>query len=348
MDLLQLLGIEPDDTCFMCGKIHHLSVIEQMGWEKFNIFVHINNPPCRLVRYFRYNEKTIANLQEGTVYLNDVENFDDCFDCAVDLDYNKFREERLKQYCRYFNVDITSIQEEMPHEIALKLLKFGTAQKAINEINNTLDNIQKLTIKHFVLYVFKNVDNSKDWVSAINTEIENEYENFKSMFKYFKMTCFTTSPYSNKMWATNDSRGFCVEYEINYSSELYASIFPVIYSQKRNDFFPLSRNSDKKPTVDDLWQIYFNGLLRKSVHWAEQNEWRLIEYQSDKKAKNISFFKPKKVYLGNKMKANDREVIIAICNEKHIPYVGIIRKTDSFDLVECSEDCLSCQLCRTK
>ena len=145
------------------------------------------------------------------------------------------------------------------------------------------------------------------------------------------------------MWATNDSKGFCVEYEIDYKSELYMNLFPVIYSQKRNDFLPLSLNSDKKTSIFDLWQIYFNGLLRKSLHWADQNEWRLIQYESDKKAKNIPFFKAKKIYLGNKMKTEERRTIIAICKEKEIPYVGIVRKANSFDLVDCNANCEDCK-----
>ena len=232
----------------------------------------------------------------------------------------------------------------MPYRIALKLYEYGNEQKAIDGIDNTLEELQRLTIQKFILSIFVAVKNSKDWVPAIVEEIKSEYKEFVDMFQHFKMTCFTTSPYLNRMWATNNSEGFCVEYEIDFKSELYVNLFPVIYSQKRNDFLPLSQNCDKKPNTDFLWQIYFNGLLRKSLHWADQNEWRLIQYESDKNAKNIPFFKAKKVYLGNKMKAQERKTIIAICKEKEIPCVGIIRKPNSFDLVECKGDCETANL----
>lgn len=98
MDFFQELGLNPNDSCIVNGQIYVLSSLEQMGFEKFSNFVHINNPPLRLVRYFCYNEKTKNNLKEGTVYLNDTERFDDCFDCAIDLDYGKFAEERLRKH----------------------------------------------------------------------------------------------------------------------------------------------------------------------------------------------------------------------------------------------------------
>lgn len=346
MDFFQELGLNPNDSCIVNGQIYVLSSLEQMGLEKFSNFVHINNPPLRLVRYFRYNEKTKNNLKEGTVYLNDTERFDDCFDCAIDLDYGKFAEERLRKYCLYFDVDISDVSiEYIPYKIALKLFDFGSAEKAIDEIDDTLDEVQKLRIEHFVRYVYNAIKDQNDWVPAIVEEIQSEHRDFVDSFKYFKMTCFTTSPYLNRMWATNDSKGFCVEYEIDYKSELFVNLFPVIYSQKRNDFFPLSCNSDKQFMTDDLWHIYFNGLLRKSLHWVDQNEWRLIQCEFDKKAKNIPFFKAKKVYFGNKMQVNDRKEIIAVCNEIGVPYVGLVRANNSFDLVECPNNCSSCHWC---
>ena len=347
MDLLQLLGIDPNDSCIMCGQIYSLTQLEQLGWENFNNLVHINNPHFRLVRYFRYNENSINNLRDGTVFLNDTENFDDCFDCAVDLEWNKFCEQRLKQYCKYFNIEDNGLAiEELPYKIAQKLHENVIAKKTIEGMFcETLDELQKATIQKFVLSVFVTVKKSEDWVPAVVEEIQSEYKEFVDMFKHFKMACFTTSPYLNRMWATNNSEGFCIEYEIDYKSELYVNLFPVIYSQKRNDFSPMSQNCDKKPTIDYLWQIYFNGLLRKSLHWADQNEWRLIQYESDKKAKSIPFFKVRKVYIGNKMNAPERKVLIDICKEKGIPYVGIVRKPDSFDLVECPNKCDNCKLC---
>ncbi len=338
------------DECMVCGEIFSLSELEQMGYQGFNELVHLQRPIFRLVKYFpnttnaKGENYSVEALSNNTVYLNDAENFDDCFDCAVDLEWTSFYEKRIKKYCQYFNVEYDNIAiEDLPYKIALKLYEYGTALNAIDHIDKSLDEIQKLNLKHFIYTAFIAGQKSSEWVGAIVEHIKEEYREFQELIKHFKIACFTTSPYLNRMWANSCNKGFCIEYEIDCNSELYTNLFPVIYSQKRNDFTLLSEHCDQKPSMDDLWQIYFNGLLRKSLHWVDQQEWRLIQYESDKMAKSIPFFKIKKVYLGNKMSAAERLNIIDICKKKGIPYVGIVRKPNSFDLVDCDGDCLTCQ-----
>ena len=101
---------------------------------------------------------------------------------------------------------------------------------------------------------------------------------------------------------------------------------------------------DKSPSKDDLWQMYFNGLLRKSKHWEDQKEWRLILHKGFITQNPLPFFKIKKVYLGNKMPNKERLKIIKHCKKHSIEYVGIIRKNDSFDLIECNGDCAKCYI----
>lgn len=210
MDISQLLGINPNDSCILCGQICSLTQLEQLGWEEFNNLVHIQNPPYRLVRYYRYNDHSINNFKDGTVYLNDTEKFDDCFDCAVDLEWGKFCVQRLKQYCKYFDIEDNGLAiEELPYKIAQKLHENVMAKKTIEEmLGETLDELQKATILKFTLSVFNAVKKSEDWVPAVVEEIQSEYKEFVDMFKHFKITCFTTSPYLNRMWATNNSEGF--------------------------------------------------------------------------------------------------------------------------------------------
>lgn len=152
------------------------------------------------------------------------------------------------------------------------------------------------------------------------------------------------------MWSSayaDNNKGFCVEYEIDLSIkngiDLYNNIFPVIYSQTRNDFLPLIKNLDQTLTKKDLWQMFFNGLLRKSVHWKDQLEWRLILCDGFIQQNPIPFFKIKKVYLGNKMPAKERRKIISFCRTHNIEYVGLIREHNSFNLIECKNDCYLCK-----
>ena len=347
MDFKQLFGIEINDFCIVFGKAYSLAEIEQLGWDGFDTLVHRRRPLTRLFRYFSYSKDTLNNLENDTVYLTNAARFDDCFDCAVDLDWNLFFENRVKQYCFYLGIPTDDLSiEELVKLIAIKICQYGDENKAIEASGKELDESQRLSIEILILSIYLVWKNGIEILPEIEKVIHNEYVDFINKFNYFKFTCFSTSPYNNRLWASKDNKGFCVEYEIDYKNELYVNLFPVIYSQKRNDFLPLSLNNDKKPSIDDLWQIYFNGLLRKSLHWVDQDEWRLIQFESDQEEKNSPFFKAKKVFIGNKMKAPERKALIAICKEKGIPYVGVIRKPNSFDLMDCKGDCNTCE--RTK
>ena len=90
--------------------------------------------------------------------------------------------------------------------------------------------------------------------------------------------------------------------------------------------------------------LYINGVLRKSIDWAYQNEWRLMLPPQDRNQKGFTkrFFPITKVYLGNRMPADRRKTIIEICKKKKIPYVGVVRSPDYFEMKECEQLCENC------
>lgn len=57
---------------------------------------------------------------------------------------------------------------------------------------------------------------------------------------------------------------------------------------------------------------------------------------------SCQFFKIKKVYLGNKMKKNDRWKLIEICNRNGIPYTGVIIAQEKYEMMDCTELCENC------
>lgn len=355
-----------DNICYIDGKEYPLSEVEKMGIDNFSISAHIH-PYQSLFKYYPNTKKYIAKekkyrnysfeaLINNTVFLQSAENFDDCFDCAVDLDWDKFLSERVNKYCGYFNVDVKSEDiNDIVYALALKLFEFETEERCINELSSIKDEVQKLHIKVFVKEIFIKVSSNEQWMSAIFKTIHEEYEEFKKVLSKFKISCFSTSPYLNRMWSSayaDNNKGFCLEYEIDLSMkggiELYNNIFPVIYSQARNDFLPLSKNCDQTLTKADLWQMYFNGLLRKSTYWKDQCEWRLILYDGLISQNPIPFFKIKKVYLGSKMPLKERKKIVNYCRKHNIEYIGLVRDANSFNLVDCKGDCFACTKTKNK
>ena len=118
--------------------------------------------------------------------------------------------------------------------------------------------------------------------------------------------------------------------------DVYLNLFPVIYSQKRNDSSILCENCDENVNLENLWQLYFNGLLKKSLDWIDQQEWRLIMLDKLMSQNPINFFKITKVYLGDKMPIEEKKYIIEICNKKKIDYICLVREPNSFNLIECN------------
>ena len=119
----------------------------------------------------------------------------------------------------------------------------------------------------------------------------------------------------------------------------------MIYCKRRPDMTNrLVRLQDTMITEEGLWDIYFHGALRKSIDWAFQNEWRLLlpmRFQNTSEY-NLEFYPITKVFLGNRMSIEERKKIIDICNKRNIPYIGVTRKPDIFEMQDCTIKCEDC------
>ena len=190
------------------------------------------------------------------------------------------------------------------------------------------------------------------WQEAIVRTIRNEHQKLCGLTQEtFRISCFATTPFSQLMWGGSYAdchRGFCIEYDVlpddSKYSEIYQNLFPVVYSKTRSEITSeLLHWQDANITNSSLWHIYFNGLLRKSFDWAYQNEWRLLQpTKAEIKGFSVPFFPISKVYLGNRMNRRERTKIIKICKEQNIPYVGVRRTDDRFEMCECP---IKCEVC---
>jgi hypothetical protein len=144
-------------------------------------------------------------------------------------------------------------------------------------------------------------------------------------------------------------RGFCIEYTVlpenEAYQEVYQNLFPMIYCRVRPSITEqIVAYKDKALTEETLWDIYYHGALRKSIDWAYQNEWRMLLPMGRAKGTdyNIAFFPITKVFLGNRMTSEKRKSIIEICHRRNIPYVGVTRNPDYFEMKECNVLCEDC------
>lgn len=236
----------------------------------------------------------------------------------------------MEDYCISYNISYK--RNEDLNALIAKIAEFISSQG----INENLENLirknaiekENLASQNFYIKVCNELVIAKNWFQAVYNVIDEEYKEFKDTLNEFKMSCFSTSPFLNRMWSSsygNYSKGFCIEYTIdieNYSNFMltYLNFFPVIYSNIRNDSSKFYTSNNTDLNIDKLWQFYFNGLLRKSLDWSNQSEWRLIllnkMIEKDYNGHNpVPFFKISKVYLGNKMSHRNRKKIIEICKK---------------------------------
>ena len=351
--LKQSVDIESQMSyCIVNGQIKKLKEVEALGYEKFLNYA-ITNLPIKLYKYFPNieNDETGENysiqaLKDNMVYMQSPQNFDDVYDSEISLDFQDFHKFRLLEYCGRCGLDISedksteTIGNIFSKHICDSYNKFGDLEHFFVKDKGT--ELEKLSNENFELKLKKKISTGKVLPESVSYIINQEYQESMVRLKTtFRVSCFTTSPYSQLMWSSyaDCHRGFCVEYTISKEPEyedVITNLFPVVYCISRPDLTKsFVRGKDKVLTRDDLWELCLNGVLRKSIDWAYQNEWRLFVPKRYALKDKLRFFPITKVFLGNRMPKEKREQIMDICLEQNIPYVGTVRNPRVFQMQEC-------------
>lgn len=352
--------------CIVNGSIMKLDEVQNMGYEKFSLYSK-KIMPLRLYRYYPNLETVDKNtgktanysiqaLEENTVFLQTPTAFDDVYDSDINVEYSIYERLRLIEYCKRCGLNVNKNQplEDIGNVLTKALYDYYLANNSLDNvfIEKPSSKIENLANQLFLKYVIIELDKTRDFGNAVANAIQSEYSNYISSLKNtFRISCFATTQYSQLMWGgsyANCHKGFCIEYTVLPESkeykDIYFNLFPMIYSKIRTDMTAkLVSFKDENITEDVLWDIYFSGALRKSIDWAFQNEWRLLlPLHGDDSNYNVKFFPITKVYLGNRMEPENRKKIIEICNKKNIPYVGIKRNSQYFEMQDCEIKCENC------
>lgn len=351
--------------CIINGSILELDTIEKMGYKEFSYKSRLS-APLKLYKYFPNKETeedgklvnySIQALKDNTVYLQSPTLFDDCYDSDISIDYPVYERITLIEYCRRCGISINS--ELTTNEVGNLLL--DTIVKSLNEHHN-YDNIfsekptteiEKLENEIFCKSLHLEMQKTTDLGQAVSRIISEEYNDLLLRLKStFRVSCFATNPFSQLMWGgsyADEHRGFCLEYTVlpkdKEYTDIFYNLFPMIYCKSRKDISEkIATMKGKDVSFESLWNIYFYGALRKSIDWAFQNEWRLLlPLKSKNNADyNVRFFPITKVFLGNRMPTVKRKELIDICTEKNIPYVGVKKNKDFFEMQECEIKCENC------
>lgn len=366
VSLIQSAAPELNDSyCFVNGALIRLDEIQNMGYREFWMRSKLNMPK-KFYKYFsnasQEKEGKLINhsheaLENNTVFMQSPSKFDDVYDSDIHIEYGEYEKYRLLEYCHRSQISITD--DATTQEVGDCFLHwiYETYQRTHSFdgfFQRTPESkLEELSNRCFCLSIQKELRDGLDWGSALSKVIKTEYEEFNSQLKTtFRTACFTTTPYSQLMWGGSYAdchRGFCVEFtvlpeDIKYQ-EMFQNLFPMVYCRTRPNITErIVAYKDKPPTEENLWDIYFHGALRKSIDWAYQNEWRLLLPMGRAKDTdyNIAFFPITKVFLGNRMTSENRKSIIEICHSRNIPYVGVTRNPNYFEMQDCNVLCENC------
>lgn len=357
--------------CIINGAPMLLEEVEKMGLQEFGLRAKLNMP-IRLYKYYPNTTKTkedpntheliqtnhsIKSLKNNEVYLNTPLEFDDAYDSDIFVDFEQYAKERLRHYCSLCNCELDDTNDlgDMIYRLAKTLyaaIVAGRTPFNVFDVSCCSDGA-KLSAENFTMRIESALIAGSQWNEAIDQSIRTEYQQFMHGIRNsFRISCFATSPFSQRMWGSayaDNHKGLCIEYRIDSDDPAYQrliySLYPVIYCKSRSEVTKqLIHWQDAEMPEESLWQIYFNGVLRKSFDWVDQNEWRLLMLPTTRKQSGftVPFFPISKVYLGNKTPPEQRKEIIEICQEKNIPYVGMTRALDRFEMQECKMLCENC------
>lgn len=370
-----------ESYCIVNGSIMNLNEVQNMGYDEFNLRAK-QKMPLKLYKYFpnTLTDLTDENtgkpiidqvtgkvktvnysmqaLKNNTVFMQSPTLFDDIYDSDINLDYSEYEKARLLEYCRRCEIAVTEKMEtqELGNRLINEILKLFQSKRNFDSLfkRAPATESENLSDQCFLLKFKKELNRNNDLAMALKNVILSDFEIYsKYLQNVFRATCFATTPYSQLMWGgsyANCHKGFCVEYTVLSNDpsyqKLFLNLFPMVYCKVRPNMTDrLVKLEDKEPTKELLWDIYFHGALRKSIDWAFQDEWRLLlpmKNNLESKDYCVPFFPITKVFLGSRMPQVARKEIIQICHEKHIPYIGVTRKSNVFEMQECIVKCEDC------
>lgn len=278
----------------------------------------IKNIPNKLYKYGKIDKDGyfIKNLREGTVWMNRADKLNDPFECFFSLDLAKiynWNPNKLKDNPRLTNLIING-NEDLLTTVGINLENIGemnyeTVFKKVMEndldFGNDKDKIDKL------------------WQIRKNEMDEIILQNHNAMLERTKrnsyISCFSECNKSRLMWAhyADNYSGFCIEYDFTDEEvriEIKRMLVPVIY---RNSPIDLTDYFLKSDNFNNLISIYFSMI--KHTDWNYEKEWRLVVPGGEEFGTfNQDSGRIKSIYLGNKMKDEEKALLVSIAKIRSI------------------------------
>ncbi len=300
-----------------------------------------NNTPSSLFKYRTMDKKghTLDLISEDKIYLSKPSNFNDPFDCALNITTKSMDNDYIREILSDYDLSI--------------LKRFNFTSKELYKLKKSkrfIHDISKLYVKKIYPNYKKNLEKYNGLVNNLENKIMDSHLNLEKIKNHIYLTCFSEINDSILMWShyTHNHEGICIEYnfkELNFNNPLTRYTFPVIYSDNVLDFGEFLPNSNKE--FENIMEKYMDGInpndisdglvlpemsnnrnnmaifavaLNKSKDWDYEKEWRyiLLHKTALNPPKFIDVPKPKAIFLGAKINDINKEKIIEIGKKRNI------------------------------
>jgi hypothetical protein len=284
--------------------------------------------PQSLYKYRAVSENSLDNLLNDTIWVTNASNFNDPYDCALTLDLTDSLERNLSQkflgkfpeIMKKFNLNLNLRQDEIDKlsnsdfkEILDKMVNSVEGKSNLNK--KQLDFLHSLVLNELETYSNSHLEMTKDF-SQRGTLVH----------------CFSEVNNSILMWShyANNHSGFCIEYNFknpNIVPFLVEKLHPVKYSNEILDI----TNFYLEPNFNKFVSIY--AAIIKSKEWNYEKEWRIVFPIGKEISYNYPLFSPEVIYLGSRIKDEDKETLIQIAKKKNISVFQMTMLKNKFKLI---------------
>lgn len=220
------------------------------------------------------------------------------------------------------NYDLKSMRKLIKDMNISYLYKFrsGNLNDIINLSNNQLpicsikafnDPFEFLYLTNIDEGLFKEYD--ENLLMSIYEDIDKQNEKFKvCSFSQYKDNILMWSHYANY------HKGFCIEYAFEDVSRKNPNLFPVMYSNE----------------IIDRKENDMRYMLRKSLDWQYEYEWRVIDvnYEKNSLYSLVEMPRPVSIYLGCKIEEGLKGYLMNYCKNNNIKVYSSTINRERYEL----------------
>lgn len=280
-----------------------------------------NETVTKLYKYSSADKYTLANLKTSTIFLNKISNFNDIHEMDFWFDWEKIKNTIIDGRTNKENV-LDKVDGSMKKIMEETIRAFSKEYE-----DKTSEDIFSFFHEKIRRDLQKNVHVSCFTTTPSNPTMWSHYADISSgiVQEYNLIDIYSEIE-------TNNQKNQGVEYaliKVIYSDEKI-ELYDLLESYITFDFYKIfyqnihlyeeikEIRAAMKRIVEQgfslhqqlIWEKTLKLLATKSTKWSYENEWRLVQIDRNE-IKNTKFnILPKKVYLGEKMDTNIKELVI--------------------------------------